>query len=263
MADGFILLRLHFAINKDAPAPWSALYIHTRIEDSVNMKVIGLAQELRELSIRDGADLFGVADADCFLEQTYRGNKPQDFMENVRSVVIVAVAIPSGAVDPLPKGRAEYTNTLMAATVTLRSMSFRIARRLEKRGFKASIVPNEGSEFGYWYADKRTLMADLSVKWAAYHAGLGNYGINHLLITPEYGPRVRLTAILTDAVMEHGTAIMPLINEKCLTCQRCLRVCPVQALHANGEIDKHKCADYMFTQLGGMRCGLCLKACPV
>jgi epoxyqueuosine reductase len=206
------------------------------------MKVIGLAQELRDLSIRDGADIFGIADADCYLEQTYRGNKPQDFMESVRSVVIVAMVIPSGSIDPLPKGRAEYTNTLMAATVVLRGMAFRLARRLEKRGFKASIVPNEGSEFGYWYADKRTLMADLSVKWAAFHAGLGNYGINHLLLTPEYGPRVRLTAILTDAILEHGKAKMPLVNEKCLTCQRCLRVCPVQALHASGEIDKIICS---------------------
>jgi epoxyqueuosine reductase len=26
---------------------------------------------------------------------------------------------------------------------------------------------------------------------------------------------------------------------------------------------KHKCGDFMFSQLGGLRCGLCLKACPV
>jgi len=224
---------------------------------------IALSQELRELSMREGADLFGIADADCFLDRVYQGNKPQDFMDGVRSVVIVAVAIPSGAVDPLPKGRPEYTNTLMAATVTLRTMSFKLARHLERKGFKASIVPNEGSEFGYWYADRKSLMADLSVKWAAYHAGLGNYGINHLLITPEYGPRVRLTAILTNAVLEHGKPAMPLIHEKCKDCHRCVAVCPVQALHANGEIHKHKCGDYMFSQLGGMRCGLCLKACPV
>jgi epoxyqueuosine reductase len=227
------------------------------------MEVVGLSQELRELSMREGADLFGIADADCYLDRVYQGNKPQDFMEGVRSVVIVAVAIPSGAVDPLPKGRAEYTNTLMAATVALRSMSFKIARNLEKKGFKASIVPNEGSEFGYWYADRKTLKADLSVKWAAYHAGLGNYGINHLLLTPEFGPRVRLTAILTDAVLEHGKPSMPLVNEKCRSCQRCLSVCPVQALHANGEMHKHKCGDFMFSQLGGLRCGLCLKACPI
>lgn len=226
------------------------------------MEATDLAQELRELSMREGADLFGIADADCFLDRTYLGNRPQDFMPGVRSVVLVAVAIPSGAVDPLPKGRPEYTNTLMSATVALRSMSFRLARHLERKGFKASIVPNEGSEFGYWYADRKTLMADLSVKWAAYHAGLGNYGINHLLITPEFGPRVRLMATLTDAELEHGRARLPLVNERCQGCGRCLEACPVQALHADGQIHKHKCADYMFSQLGGLRCGLCLRACP-
>jgi len=229
----------------------------------MDTEVVKLGQELKELSIREGADLFGIADADCYLDRVYHGNKPQDFMEEVRSVVIVAVAIPNGAIEPLPKGRAEYTNTLMAATVALRGMAFKIARHIEKQGFKASIVPNEGSEFGYWYADKKTLMADLSVKWAAYNAGMGNYGINHLLITPDYGPRVRLTAILTDAVLEHGKPTLPLVNEKCQGCQRCLSACPVQALHANGEIHKHKCGDFMFSQLGGLRCGLCLKACPV
>jgi epoxyqueuosine reductase len=229
----------------------------------MDMEVAGLSQELRELATREGADLFGIADADCYLDRVYLGNRPQDFMPGVRSVVIVAVAIPNGAVDPLPKGRAEYTNTLMAATVTLRSMSFKVARHLERKGFKASIVPNEGSEFGYWYADRKTLKADLSVKWAAYSAGLGNYGLNHLLLTPEFGPRVRLTAVLTDAVLEHGKSSMPLVHEKCRDCQRCLGVCPVKALHPNGEIDVHKCGDYMFSQLGGLRCGLCLKACPL
>ncbi len=70
------------------------------------MEVVGLSQELKELSMREGADLFGIADADCYLDRVYLGNKPQDVMEGVRSVVIVAVAIPNGAVDPLPKGRA-------------------------------------------------------------------------------------------------------------------------------------------------------------
>ncbi len=227
------------------------------------MLSVGLSQELKELSIREGADLFGIADADCYLDRVYQGNKPQEFMEGVRSVVIVAVAIPNGAIEPLPKGRAEYTNTLIAATVTLRGMSFKIARHLERKGFKASIVPNEGSEFGYWYADKKTLKADMSVKWAAYQAGLGNYGLNHLLITPEFGPRVRLTAILTDTVLEHGKPSLPLVNERCQSCQKCIGACPVQAIHSNGEMHKHKCSDYMFSQLGGLRCGLCLKACPI
>jgi len=44
-----------------------------------------------------------------------------------------------------------------------------------------------------------------AIKYAAYLAGLGAYGINQLLITPQFGSRVRMTAILTDAPLESGT----------------------------------------------------------
>ncbi len=123
--------------------------------------------ELKTLAENEGIDLFGVVDTDCYLDDNYTGNKPQDFFDNVRSVVLLASAIHDGSVEPLPKGRAEYTNTLMSATAFLRVVSHKVARSIENKGFNASIVPNEGSEFGYWYADKETLLANLSVKWAA------------------------------------------------------------------------------------------------
>jgi len=98
---------------------------------------------------------------------------------------------------------------------------------------------------------------------ADYNAGLGNYGLNHLPLTPESGPRSRLTAVLTYAVLEHGRASSPLVHEECQSCKRCLSVCPVPSLHAESEMHEHKCGDLMFSQLGGLRCGLCLKACPI
>lgn len=222
-----------------------------------------MSAALKEAAMKEGVDIFGIADADCYLSERYVGNRPQDFMKGVRSIVIIGSVIPSGAIDPLPGGRAQYTNTLIAATVLLRSASFKLARSIEKAGFKASIVPNEGSEFGYWYANKDTLRADLSVKWAAYNAGMGNYGINQLLITPDHGPRVRLTAILTNMELEYGRPISPLVNDMCKDCLKCVQVCPVQAIHENGEFERFKCGDYMFNKLGGLRCGLCLKACPL
>jgi len=228
---------------------------------------MGGSGELRDLierqAIDEGADLFGVADASGFLDREYQGKRPQEFMPGIRSVAVIAVVIPNGAIEPLPKGRPEYTNTLLAATVTLRAIGFKLARTIEKAGFQASIVPNEGSEFGYWYADKETLFADLSVKYAAYLAGLGSYGVNSLLLTPQHGPRVRLCAVLTDAPLEATGPMLPFEDARCQGCLRCVAVCPVAAISKDGMIDRHKCADYMFARLGGLRCGLCLKACPL
>lgn len=228
------------------------------------MKEIALTKKVEDTAFKMNADFIGIADAACFEDPEYTGNKPQDVMAEVQSVIILGVGVPRGAFETLPAGRAEYTNTLMAATATLRIVAFQIAKLIEKEGYKATIVPTEGSEFGYWYADRETLKANLSIKYAAYHAGLGNFGRNHLLITKDFGPRVRMTAILTDAPLEKeekGT-LLPFINEKCSNCMKCIEVCPAGAISRDGKIDRQKCAQYMFNVLGGLRCGLCVKVCP-
>ncbi|SCL75768.1 Epoxyqueuosine reductase [Methanoculleus chikugoensis] len=207
--------------------------------------------QLHQIAVVMGADLFGVADVRNFEDPEYAGNNPREIMEDARSVIVLGVAVPRGSIESLPRGRAEYTNTLMAGTATLRVIAFRLARLIEKEGYKATIVPTEGSEFGYWYADRETLMADMSIKYAAYCAGLGNYGINHLLITDEFGPRVRMTAIVTDAPLKGPEGpLRPLLNEDCKNCMKCVEACPAAAFTADGEIRRERCAEYMFQPLG-------------
>jgi epoxyqueuosine reductase QueG len=69
----------------------------------------------------------------------------------------------------------------------------------------------------------------LSAEHAAVEAGLGTLGLNHQLITPEYGPRVKLGLVMTSADIEpdkkRETAL-------CLgpECGRCLSACPADAV---------------------------------
>jgi epoxyqueuosine reductase len=219
---------------------------------------------IRERALSLGADFVGVADPDGFNNPDYKGNRPQAFAPWIRAIVVLGVIIPKGCVEPLPKGRAEYTNTLMAGTVSLRTLGFTLARELERQGYRAALVPSEGSEFGTWYADRETLKADLSLKYAAWLAGLGEYGLNQLLITHKNGPRIRMTAILTDAPLEPGRPSgNSFVRAECASCQKCVQVCPVKAIFADGTIDPTLCRDYMFSTLGGLRCGMCLKICPL
>lgn len=92
---------------------------------------------------------------------------------------------------------------------------------------------------------------------------MGSYGINHLILTPEYGPRVRFTAILTDMEIPYKNRDVKYHSDLCKDCNKCVEVCPVGVLSEDGKIDKFGCRDYMFKSLEGLRCGLCLKACPV
>ncbi len=104
----------------------------------------------------------------------------------------------------------------------------------------------------------------------AQAAGLGWYGINGLVITPEFGPRVRLAAVFTEIENlpvyegdEHAWFL-----DFCESCKRCIRDCPPDAFydepieHENGLVtvlDNSKCFPYFAKNHG---CSVCIKVCP-
>ena len=104
----------------------------------------------------------------------------------------------------------------------------------------------------------------------AQAAGLGWRGVNGLLITPDYGPRVRLAAVFTEIENfpvyegdEHAWVL-----DFCDTCQRCIRDCPPDAFydqplqHDNGLVtvlDNALCFPYFAKNHG---CSVCIKVCP-
>jgi len=109
-------------------------------------------------------------------------------------------------------------------------------------------------------SDQRFLTALLSYKHAAELAGLGTIGHHSLLITPAFGPRVRLACLLTEAILEPSP-----LNGKdyCINCDICVRECPAQALQIPKEgekysINKFACRAY---RQAGLTCGVCMKAC--
>jgi epoxyqueuosine reductase QueG len=71
--------------------------------------------------------------------------------------------------------------------------------------------------------DQDTLVAPLSHKLAATRAGLGWVGRSSLLITPQYGPRVRLATVLVDVELPAGT---PSERSRCGSCRACVEACP-------------------------------------
>jgi epoxyqueuosine reductase QueG len=104
----------------------------------------------------------------------------------------------------------------------------------------------------------------------AQAAGLGWRGINGLVITPQFGPRVRLAAVFTEIDNfpfydgdEHAWVL-----DFCEKCRRCIRDCPPAAFyespihHENGLVtvlDNGKCFPYFMAYHG---CSICIKVCP-
>jgi epoxyqueuosine reductase QueG len=108
--------------------------------------------------------------------------------------------------------------------------------------------------------DQRFLTALFSYKHAGELAGLGTIGRHSLLITPEFGPRVRLACVLTEASLEPSPVAH---KEYCTNCDACIQECPIQALQVPKEgeaysMNKFACRTY---RQAGLTCSVCMKAC--
>jgi len=112
----------------------------------------------------------------------------------------------------------------------------------------------------------------------AIEAGLGELGRNGLLITPQYGPRIRLCKIFTDLTLEPDNPIEFGVKEFCKKCKLCARNCKVDAISMDDEpsfqvacrssnpgtlkwyVNAELC--YQFWCENGIDCSTCIRVCP-
>jgi len=229
---------------------------------------MSLTEDLRAYASRLELDFIGCCPVDRFAEAP-EDRRPCVYLENTRSIVSIGYKLNYAAIQNLPASRSAYMLDHDFANRHLDRAAHRIARLLEERGFDA-IGFDSGAGF-YHEAGKtpERLGGDFSHKHAAVACGLGPFGLNNLVLSSQWGPRIRLTSIITSAELEYD---LPRVESPCRDCRACVQVCPVRALDEWEErydpetgwiIDKMKCYDYIFTTLKGQRCGLCIKACPV
>ncbi|MGC8873642.1 MAG: 4Fe-4S double cluster binding domain-containing protein [Chloroflexia bacterium] len=229
-----------------------------------------LYAELLALAFPLGAYRVGVADL-----QQIAGlpTEPEDLLVPFRRGVALAVRLDDGIVDGLLAPEASYpgeptpayAQLYAGANRLLDAMAERIARFLRERGYRARAIPASETLSGERGA--------LSHKAVARAAGLGWIGRNLLLVTPEAGPRVRLSTVLTDAPLPAGEPIVG----SCGRCRKCVHACPVGALRPvpyedyperAEALDVEACAArleqfHRQPSIGQPVCGICLAVCPV
>lgn len=110
----------------------------------------------------------------------------------------------------------------------------------------------------------------------AIDAGLGELSRAGYLVTPKYGPRVRLAKVITDMPLKPEGAISFGVSEFCEVCGKCAQICPSGAI-SSGErsfetppsgnpgvnkwaINGTKCLQYWADS--GSGCSQCIVACP-
>jgi epoxyqueuosine reductase len=104
------------------------------------------------------------------------------------------------------------------------------------------------------------------LKEAAVYAGLGIIGKNNLFINPEWGPRIRLRAILVNGTLQHSKPLKDF--SPCDSCSRiCQSVCP-QKSFSTGAYSRTNCikrinADKAKSKSVIKFCRACEFVCPV
>jgi epoxyqueuosine reductase QueG len=182
-----------------------------------------------------GADLVGIADGAALEKHPPDPNNPQrpsDITDYDGARVIVMAKRLSRGVARIAawNDRHKYYNDELALA-RLEEASLELVYWLEDNGYPAIIVPP--THVNPWTYENgkpaKHLSTLLSLPHAAVEAGLGTLGLNLQLLTPEYGPRVVLTAVLCsvdvepDRKMEKALCLGP-------SCARCLKVCPGDAV---------------------------------
>ena len=85
---------------------------------------------------------------------------------------------------------------------------------------------------------------DISPKILAVEAGLGQMGINRIVLHPKYGGFIQLNSILIGAELdEYGR---PLTEDPCLKCHLCAAVCPTGAINKNEPFDFSACSTHCY-----------------
>jgi len=106
--------------------------------------------------------------------------------------------------------------------------------------------------------------------FTAESAGLGQIGRMGILVTKEYGPRVRLGVVTTDLELNTDQRVDFGMKEFCKICNKCAENCPSGAIDEdspkmlNNEMrwktEVEKC--FKVWQMSGTDCGICISSCP-
>lgn len=187
---------------------------------------------------------------------------PQNIWPGTGTVIVLGLQIFLPMLETTPS--AVYSELYNTTNRLLDDMAYKLANYLNRKGHKAFFFPRD------CYGDISVLIkkpeAAFSHVLAGKYAGLGTIGCNHTLLTKEFGPRVRLVSVLTNAVIPPDKMYE---KELCIKCNLCKKCCPTEAFSSiKGSIfqmDKVKCAKYHAELKGAYKypCGVCTKVCPV
>ena len=189
-------------------------------------------RDVKKSAIYFGADLVGICKLDrrWLYSHTYDGegpsggpggdypvvigeSKPQEIPEEFQYVVVMCYAEDYNMMKYFPSWIAHAATSMGYSMVAITNAY--LSAFIRSLGFKA--IDCEINDVG------------MSIPMAL-QAGLGELGRNGLLITPEFGPRVRISKVITDLPLVPDSPIEFGVTEFCEVCKKCAKMCPSQSI---------------------------------
>ena len=211
-----------------------------------------------------GARLVRTAAADSWKSEPIQAPEfwPQSFWPWCTRVVVLGIPLFAPMIGSTPS--EVYKELYDTSNRLMDEMAYRLAADLCDLGFRAAFFPRDCYDGIPVLLDRPS--AAFSHVVAGYYAGLGTFGDSHNLLTKEYGPRVRLVSVLTDAPVEPDRKLE---KQLCIHCKLCQRACPSRCFAEKArdlyEMDKRACTEYHLKLIAEHRfpCGVCAAVCPV
>lgn len=223
------------------------------------------AANLRKAATAMGAGLLGVCEYDerwvysaRYSEKTQE-SKPVDIPEDLPNVVVVGEPMDFDLTATVPSALSGSATGIGYTHDTVVLLT--LAQYIRNLGYRAVASMNDSA-----------LAIPLAVQ-----AGLGEVGRHSLLITEEYGPRLRLGKIFTDLPLALDVPKRFGVKEFCDVCQRCSAACPPKAIpfdaptrkahsvsNLTGVLKWTTWAEKCFRFWAGQNsdCSICIRVCP-
>ncbi len=226
-----------------------------------------LRRQIREKCSSLDIPLTGFAPADRWDDSRYslqvpEPYRPRSIFPETNSAIVIGLSVSLPILETAPS--IWYRELYRTVNTLLDEAGYRISTALTAEGYPSVWIPRDG--YGSISVLKEQPVAFFSHRHAAYYAGLGNFGTSNMLLTPEFGPRVRFATILTAAEIPPD----PVMEEPlCTRCMACEDACPVNALgtgdYPASLTDKNACATRSEILAGryAAPCGICIRVCPV
>lgn len=227
-------------------------------EKKVEVDPEEMSRKLKKLGKYFGASLIGIAEMEDEYYYSYRGRHPEVYGEKVeprhKYGLVFAVEMDKEMIN-----RAPQIEELIAVT----------------KGYMDTAII--GMWLSYYiralgYEARNHMDGNYKViaPLVAEKAGIGEIGRSGLLVTKEYGQRVRLGVVTTDMPLVFDGPKEFGLKRFCKVCNKCALTCPGKAIPREGmeEIDgvkrwkiiQENC--YRMWRSLGTDCGVCLSSCP-